>query len=407
MNLGDAKLKKKPETLISNLKKLDLRSYTIIIALLVIWGVLNLVTDGMFLTPRNMSNLFRQGSVVALIAIGMVLVIAAGQIDLSVGSLAGLTGAIVALTQVRWLPSLANTTGIAWVASGWPATIIALLLAIAFGMLLGAWQGLWIAYGRVPAFIITLGGLLIFRGSILGLTRGVNIAPLDPTLQLLGQAYLAPTLGAILGGLVVLLIVSFSFYSRINKRRYGFPVRSLWSDVLTTLILCATTILFVVGMNRFRGIPVPVIILLGLTVLFTFVTNRTQFGRYTYAIGGNIEAARLSGINIRRTMLWIYTVIGGLAGISGVVLTARLNVATANAGNLFELNAIAACVIGGTSLSGGEGSIPGAIIGSLIMASIDNGMSLMNVESFWQQIVKGLILMTAVLIDVNSKKARD
>ncbi len=407
VNLGDMKVREKPDTLISSLKKLNLRSYTMILALLVIWGILTIMTDGTFLTPRNMSNLFRQGSVVAFIAIGMVLVVAAGQIDLSVGSLAGLTGAIVALLQVRWLPSLAEATGMTWIASGWPSTIIAVLFAIVFGMLLGAWQGLWIAYGRVPAFIVTLGGLLIFRGSILGLTRGVNIAPLDPTLQLFGQAYLSPMVGAVLGGLAVVAILVFGYYSRMNKRKYGFPVRSLSHDVLIILVSCAATILFVVQMNRFRGIPVPVVILLCLTGLFTFIANRTQFGRHTFAIGGNIEAARLSGINIRRTMLWIYTVMGGLAGISGVVLTARLNVATANAGNLFELNAIAACVIGGTSLAGGEGSIPGAIIGSLIMASIDNGMSLMNVESFWQQIVKGFILMIAVLVDVNSRKVND
>lgn len=407
LNMGDAKVKKKSGLKLNSLAKIDFRSYTMIIALLALWIILSLLTDGAFLTPRNLSNLFRQGSVVAFIAIGMVLVIAAGQIDLSVGSLAGLAGAMAALAQVRWLPTIASRTGVEWIASGWPATIIAVFIAIGCGVILGGWQGLWIAYGRVPAFIVTLGGLLIFRGSILGLTRGVNIAPMDPTFQLLGQAYVPASLGAWLGAFAVALILLLSVYSRINKKRHGFPVRALWIQALVTVIICSVVVLFVVKMNQFRGIPVPVIMLLALAAVFTFVTNRTQFGRYTYAIGGNSEAARLSGINIKKNILWIFMVVGAMSGVSGAVLTARLNVATANAGNLFELNAIAACVIGGTSLVGGEGSIPGAMIGALIMASVDNGMSLMNVESFWQQIVKGLILMTAVLIDVNSRRTED
>lgn len=407
LHVEETKVKRRAGFLLDKLKTIDLRSYTMIVALVTLWIMLSLLSDGAFLTPRNISNLLRQGSVVAFIAVGMVLVIAAGQIDLSVGSLAGLTGALAAMTQVRWLPVLASKTGLTWLASGWPSTVIALIIAVVSGVILGGWQGAWIAYGKVPAFIVTLGGLLIFRGAILGMTRGVNIAPLDPTFQMLGQAYVSPQLSAWLGALVVLSILGISFYSRSNKRRYGFELGSVWKDVATTAVICSAVILFVYQLNKFRGIPVPVILLLIFVAIFTFITNRTQFGRYTYAIGGNIEAARLSGINIRKNMLLIFMVVGAMSGVSGAVLTARLNVATANAGNLFELNAIAACVIGGTSLAGGEGSIPGALIGALIMASIDNGMSLMNVESFWQQIAKGLILMLAVLVDVNSRKVRD
>jgi D-xylose transport system permease protein len=181
----------------------------------------------------------------------------------------------------------------------------------------------------------------------------------------------------------------------------------VWLEALATVGVCAMIIFFVTQMNSYRGIPVPVILLLALAGVFTFIATRTQFGRHVYAIGGNIEAARLSGINIRQSIFKIFMVVGAMAGVSGAVLSARLNVATANAGSQFELNAIAACVIGGTSLAGGEGSIPMALIGALIMASVDNGMSLMNVESFWQQIIKGLILATAVLIDVNSRKGQD
>lgn len=407
MNLKDAKVEKTPGLKLTNLVKIDLRSYTMIIALVALWIALSVLSDGAFLTPRNLSNLFRQGSVVAFIAVGMVLVIAAGQIDLSVGSLAGLAGAFAALAQVRWLPALASMTGLPWLATGWPSTILAVSLAIACGVILGGWQGLWIAYGKVPAFIVTLGGLLIFRGAILGLTRGVNIAPLDPTFQMLGQAYVDPKLGTMLGFLSVTAIVALRANAWINKKRHGFTTNALWLEGLLTAGISSVVILFVAKMNQFRGIPVPVVLLIVLAALFTFITSRTQFGRYIFAIGGNSQAARLSGINIKRNILWIFMVVGAMSGVSGAVLTARLNVATANAGNLFELNAIAACVIGGTSLVGGEGSIPGAMIGALIMASVDNGMSLLNVESFWQQIVKGLILMVAVLIDVNSRKSID
>ena len=385
----------------------DMRSYTIVLALVVLWIVLSLLSDGAFFTPRNLSNLFRQGSVVAFIAVGMVLVIAAGQIDLSAGSLAGLTGAIAALMQVRWLPALAQRTGWTALASGWPAAILAICAAVACGVALGAVQGVWVAYGKVPAFIVTLGGSLVFRGWLLGLTRGVNIAPMDPKFQLLGQAYLSTGLGTALGVIAVAAVIAYRIYSRINRQRYGLPVRPVWLEALATVGVCAMIIFFVTQMNSYRGIPVPVILLLALAGVFTFIATRTQFGRHVYAIGGNIEAARLSGINIRQSIFKIFMVVGGMAGVSGAVLSARLNVATANAGSQFELNAIAACVIGGTSLAGGEGSIPMALIGALIMASVDNGMSLMNVESFWQQIIKGLILATAVLIDVNSRKGQD
>ncbi|MGB4249868.1 MAG: sugar ABC transporter permease, partial [Limnochordia bacterium] len=202
-------------------------------------------------------------------------------------------------------------------------------------------------------------------------------------------------------------VIAYRIYSRINRQRYGLPVRPVWLEALATVGVCAMIIFFVTQMNSYRGIPVPVILLLALAGVFTFIATRTQFGRHVYAIGGNIEAARLSGINIRQSIFKIFMVMGAMAGVSGAVLSARLNVATANAGSQFELNAIAACVIGGTSLAGGEGSIPMALIGALIMASVDNGMSLMNVESFWQQIIKGLILATAVLIDVNSRKGQD
>lgn len=381
----------------------NLRAYTMVFALLAIWVTLAIATQGTFLEPRNLSNLFRQTAINGYLAIGMVFVITAGHIDLSVGALAGLTGAIAAMLQIKWLPALSAHVRVAWLQPGWPSTLIAVAAALIIGTMIGIWQGVWVAHGQVPAFIVTLGGLLVFRGSILGITKGINIGPMDPSFQSLGQAYLSHTAGIALAAVAVALIVWFTVASRRNKIKYGFPARPLWSEALLTAIYCVLVVGFVVIMHRYRGVPLPVIFLIIMAALCSFVFKRTQLGRYTCAIGGNLEAARLSGVNVRRVIVQIFALMGALSGIAGVILTARLNAATANAGNQFELNAIAACVIGGTSLQGGSGSIPGALLGALVMASIDNGLSMLNVEAFWQQIIKGLILMVAVLMDVKSR----
>lgn len=383
--------------------KENLRSYTMVLALLAIWFVLSLATDGTFINARNLSNLFRQTAINGYLAIGMVFIITAGHIDLSVGSLTGLAGAIAAMMQVRWLPALAEAWGWEWLQPGWPTTLIAIAAAVLVGLVAGLWQGIWVAYGKVPAFIVTLGGLLVFRGAILGITRGVNIGPMDVSFRNLGQSYLSTTTGIVLGAVAVVGIFVAMWMSRRNRGRYGLAVRPLWLDLLVAGIYSALTILFIVTMHRYRGVPTPVIFLIVIALICTFVFQRTRMGRYATAIGGNLEAARLSGLNVRKVTVQIFALMGVLAGIAGVILTARLNAATANAGNQFELNAIAACVIGGTSLAGGSGSIPGALLGALIMASVDNGLSLLNVEAFWQQIIKGLILMTAVLMDARTR----
>ncbi|HXL04992.1 MAG TPA: sugar ABC transporter permease [Bacillota bacterium] len=381
----------------------NLRAYTMVFALLAIWLVLAIATQGTFLEPRNLSNLFRQTAINGYLAIGMVFVITAGHIDLSVGAVAGLTGAIAAMLQVQWLPTLGAELGVAWLQAGWPSTIISIVAALIVGTIIGIWQGAWVAYGQVPAFIVTLGGLLIFRGAILGITKGINIGPMNPTFQGLGQAYLSHTTGIALAIASVALIIVYTIMSSRNKLKYDFPVKPLWTEVVLIVLYSGLVIGFVIIMNRYRGVPIPVVLLIVIAVICSFIFNRTQLGRYTCAIGGNLEAARLSGLNVRRVMVQIFALMGILGAIAGIVLTARLNAATANAGNQFELNAIASCVIGGTSLQGGSGSIPGALLGALVMASIDNGLSMLNVQAFWQQIIKGLILMVAVLIDVKSR----
>lgn len=385
----------------------DLRAYTMVFALLAIWFVLSLATDGTFTDARNLSNLFRQTAINAYLAIGMVFVITAGHIDLSVGSVTGLAGAIAAMMQVRWLPALGVAWGVEWLQPGWPTTLIAAGAAIVIGLLIGIWQGVWVAYGRVPAFIVTLGGLLIFRGTILGITKGVNIGPMHQSFRDLGQAYLSTTTGIILAVVAVIAIFASSFVSRRNRLKHGLPVRAQWIDLSVAAVYSAIAVAFVVVMHQYRGIPQPVIFLIIVALICAFVFSRTRMGRYAVAIGGNLEAARLSGLNVRKVTVQIFALMGALAGLAGVILTARLNAATANAGNQFELNAIAAAVIGGTSLAGGKGSIAGALLGALIMASVDNGLSMLNVQAFWQQIIKGLILMTAVLLDARTRARGD
>uniref|UniRef100_UPI00406C5BEB sugar ABC transporter permease n=1 Tax=Sporosarcina sp. FSL K6-2383 TaxID=2921556 RepID=UPI00406C5BEB len=368
--------------------KLDMQAYTLIIALVLIAVLFGFFTGGEFLSSRNISNLFSQMSVIAVLAIGMTLVIVAGHIDLSVGSLVGLTGGVAAILHV-WYE---------W------NTFTVVVAAIAVGALFGVWQGWWVAYRAVPAFIVTLGGMLIFRGILIGLSKGQTIAPMNDSFKAISNSYFPFTLGYILALASIGLLIVWTVRNRSKRKGLDLLLPAGFIDygkigVYSFFILLATYML-----NRYQGIPTPILIVILLAAIFIFISNKTSFGRYVYAIGGNPEAAALSGINIKRNTLWVFISMGALSGVAGVILTSRLNAATVNAGNMYELDAIAACVIGGTSLMGGKGKVVGALIGALIMASIDNGMSMMNIETFWQYIVKGLILIIAVWIDIASKK---
>lgn len=382
--LGQAKGKQK-----MNWFKIDVRAYTMIAALLSIWVLFSLLHER-FLSATNLSNLFLQMSATAILAIGMVLVIVAGHIDLSVGSLVGLTGGIAAMLNVWY---------------DW-STIPVIIVTVAIGAAIGFIQGWIIAYRAVPAFIVTLGGMLMFRGILFGTTGSVTIAPLSPSLKSVGQAYIADMIGWIIG-IVALLIAAYLVLRKRNSRtRYGFDVEPLAVSILRMVVTGTFILGFAYLMNSYKGIPVPFIMVVVLALVFTFITKNTTFGRQVYAIGGNPEAARLSGINIKRRVLTVFILCNTLAAIAALVLTARLNAATMSSGQNAELDAIAACVIGGTSLMGGAGTIVGAVIGALVMASLDNGMSLMNMESFWQYIVKGGILVLAVYVDIYSRQRK-
>ncbi|RXZ84011.1 sugar ABC transporter permease [Paenibacillaceae bacterium] len=369
--------------------KMDVRAYAMIGALVVIWILFSLLNDN-FITARNLSNLFLQMSVTSVLAIGMVLVIVSGGIDLSVGSIVGLTGGVAAILNVWY---------------DWN-TIPVLVVVVALGALIGLIQGWWVAYRAVPAFIVTLGGMLIFRGLLLGISGSQTVSSLSPSFKAIGTAYVMPSIGLILALVAFAITVFMMMRRRSSRKKYGFEVEAAPVHTVKVLFYGLLILSFVILMNQYQGIPVPFVFVIFLAVVFTFITRNTVFGRHVYAIGGNKEAAKLSGIPIKRRMLLVFVLCNTLAAIAGLILTARLNAATMNAGTMYELDAIAACVIGGTSLMGGAGTIVGALIGALVMASLDNGMSIMNLDSYWQFIVKGSILILAVWFDYYSRKKK-
>jgi len=364
------------------------RRLTMLIALISIWIIFWVLTQGIFISPRNLSNLFLQTSSVAIIAIGMTLIIITRNIDLSVGSVAALAGAIAAFMQVQCHMS----------------TPAALSAALIVGLAIGAWHGFWIAYRMVPAFIVTLASMMIFRGLVLGVTQGATIAPLSDSFKVIGQGYADPKISLIIGVVVVILFVVSSFFKREKRKKYGFSVPKIWFDLIKVVFIAGAILGFFAIMVMNRGVPYAVLLMLALTIFFNFMSRNTVFGRQLYAIGGNPDAAALSGVNIKKRVMMLYVIFGALTAVSGVVMTSRLNAATTSAGQGMELDVIAASVIGGTSLMGGEGTIFGAVIGALIMASLDNGMSLLDTNITYQYIIKGMILLFAVWVDIATRR---
>ncbi|SNS62971.1 xylose ABC transporter membrane protein [Anaerovirgula multivorans] len=373
-----------------NKTKFDAKMYTMIIALISIWVIFAIATKGNFLTARNISNLIRQMSTTGVLAIGMVFVIISGEIDLSVGSLLGLLGGIAAILNV-WFELNA---------------FIVIIITLLIGAIFGLWNGYWVAYKKVPSFIVTLAGMLVFRGLLIGISKGLTIAPLSSGLRAVGQLYLPIAMGYLIAAAVICGSIFMMLRVRKSQIEHGLEVPSMKKEVAKMVGIAALVIVFTVVLNSYRGIPLPVFIMLVLGGVFGCISLSTVFGRRIYAIGGNIEAAKLSGINVSKTKLIIYVVNGMLVAVAGILLTSRLNAASVSAGTNAELDAIAACVIGGTSMMGGAGSVGGALVGALVMASIDNGMSILNTPPFWQFIVKGMILLIAVWVDISSKNKK-
>ncbi|KGQ33868.1 sugar ABC transporter permease [Gallibacterium anatis] len=371
-----------------NLKSINLQVYIMLIAIIVIMLFFSFATDGAYLSARNISNLLRQTSITGILAIGMLFVIIAAEIDLSVGSLMGLLGGFAAITNVWW---------------GWPLPVT-ILATLILGLIFGVWNGYWVAYQRVPSFIVTLAGLLAFRGILVGMTNGSTVSPTSQSMNLIGQAYIPDIFGLTIGGLAVLAFILWNSRQRHARQKLQLPVPALSKDVLTYAALAVLLLGSIYLLNDYRGIPFPVLLLAILAVIGYFISKKTAFGRYIYAIGGNIDAARLSGIKVEKIKLAIFAINGLMVAIAGLILSARLGAGSPSAGQNAELDAIAACVIGGASLAGGVGSIFGVIIGALIIAALDNGMSMLDVPTFWQYIVKGGILLLAVWVDSISKK---
>lgn len=342
--------------------------------------------DESFFTPRNLTNLARQTTIVGIIAVGMTLVIIINGIDLSVGSIVGLAAIVVTMLMQAGV-------------NPWVAIMITLFLT---GVLIGIWNGFWIAHYNIPPFIITLGMMTIARGVALTLSDGGSVPVTDPIFAEIGGGFLSITISMI----VVLVILGFVFFSQFRelkqKQQYGVAIRR--QDVITTTIVTLLTGGLTLYAFTYRGIPYPVVIFAIIAFIGTFVLQNTKFGRRIYAMGGNEEAARLSGINIYRMKIGIYCIITSLSALAGIILASRLNGASPNLGNMFELDAISAVIIGGTSFSGGVGTIIGTVIGAFIISVLNNGMSLLEVPTFYQLIIKGLIIILAVWFDVLSKK---
>jgi D-xylose transport system permease protein len=386
--------------------EIDTRLLAMAAALVVIWVGIDLLTAGIFLTARNLWNLSVQTSVVGIMATGMVLVIVARHIDLSVGSVLGFVGMVMAVLQVEILP-----IGTSW---NW---LVSLVAGLAMGAAIGAFQGWWVAYRAVPAFIVTLGGLLIFRGLAWWITEGRTVAPMDPNFQLLGGG-LDGSIGEfwswVVGALFIAAVVVKTIRTRQRRNRYNFPVRPLWAEALILVVSVGLIVAFVQVMNSYyrprtqipQGIPIPVLILIVVAVAMSALTKVTKFGRYVFAIGGNPEAAELGGINVRKVTVLIFVLMGVLSAIAGAIQTARLNAGLNSTGSLLELSVIAAAVIGGTSLSGGVGTIAGAILGALIMQSLQSGMILLNISTPMQPVVIGLVLISAVWLDTVYQRRR-
>ncbi|HYV03594.1 MAG TPA: sugar ABC transporter permease [Blastocatellia bacterium] len=369
-----------------------LRAYTMVIALVVVWVFFQYATGGIFLEARNFSNLMRQTAVTGVLSIGMLMVIITGQIDLSIGSVVGLAGGVAAAAASQ-----------AWL--GW-GLVPSLAVAVGVGVLIGAAQGALVAYANIPAFIVTLGGLLVWRGVIKGVSKGNTIPVELPGFKAIGQCYLHPIAGYAMAVVIVAAIVLLTVRRNRARQRYGMAGQSTLLVAVKVLAPSIAVLAFTYALNSYTGVPAPVTILVVVALLGAFITRNTPFGRYLYAIGGNADAARLSGINIRRHVLAVFCIMGALAGVAAIIYTARVGSASPDAGVLLELDAIAACVIGGASLMGGRGTVFGACIGALFMASLDNGMSLKNLPDFTQDIIKGAILVGAVGLDMLGRRTR-
>ncbi|WP_353861912.1 multiple monosaccharide ABC transporter permease [Azospirillum formosense] len=389
-----------PRVSMGRFVKAHMREYGMLLSLVAIVLFFQYMTDGTLLQPLNLTNLVLQNSYIVIMALGMLLVIVAGHIDLSVGSVVALIGALAATLMVRLHLDFVTTT----------------LLCLLAGAAIGAVQGFWVAYLRIPSFIVTLAGMLVFRGLCLILLAGQSVGPFPVEFQRLSSGFIPDFLALdafnlgkfhltslLLCGAVAAALVAMNTMARLRRQSVAIEQEPLPLFVAKNVALAA--VLLYVGqlMASYRGLPNVLIIMSVLIALYSFVTRNTTVGRRVYALGGNEKAARLSGIDTRRLSFYTFVNMGVLAALAGLIFAARLNTATPKAGVSFELDVIAACFIGGASASGGVGRVTGAVIGAFIMGVMNNGMSILGIGIDWQQVIKGMVLLAAVTIDVYNK----
>ena len=373
-----------------------MREYGLLIALIAIMVFFQVVTDGTLLRPVNITNLVLQNSYIVIMALGMLIVIVGGNIDLSVGSVMGFVGALAAVMIVNWDMSV-------------PVTMIACLLA---GTVIGAAQGYWVAYWGIPSFIVTLAGMLVFKGLTLWLLAGQSVGPFPAQFRLIASGFVPDLLGSgkpnifslVAGVAVAALLLWLAVRGRARQQAAGAETEPFAFFAARNALIFVALVYMSWLMADFRGLPNVFIVMALLIAVYSFLTSRTTFGRRIYAIGGNEKAASLSGINSRRLTFLTFANMGMLAALAGIVFAARLNTATPKAGVAFELDVIAAGFIGGASMSGGVGTVVGAVIGAFIMGVMNNGMSILGIGIDWQQVIKGLVLLCAVIFDVMNKR---
>jgi len=373
----------------------NIREYGMLIALIAVMIFFQIRTDGILMKPVNITNLVLQNSYVIIMALGMLLIIVSGWIDLSVGSVAAFVGAIAGVMMVKW----------GW---NWALTI---LLCLIVGGVIGAWQGYWVAYVKIPAFIVTLAGMLIFRGLTLVMVRGEAIGPFPVQFGRMSTGFIPDFFKMegfhlttiVIGVIISILLIWSDLRTRRNQLKYGFEVTPFYFFVAKQVLITVAIMGFCYLMASYKGIPNVLVIMFPFVAAYAFLTNQTVIGRRIFAMGGNEKAARLSGVNTPRLLFLTFVNMGVLAALAGMIVAARLNSATPNAGEGFELDVIAACFIGGASASGGIGTIIGAVVGAFFIGVMNNGMSILGVGIDWQQAIKGFVLLIAVFFDVYNK----
>ncbi|MCA2000961.1 MAG: sugar ABC transporter permease [Chloroflexi bacterium] len=375
--------------------KNNVRDYGMLIALIAIMAFFQYATKGILFKPVNITNLVLQNSYIIIMALGMLLIIVAGWIDLSVGSVAAFVGAIAAVLMVKY--------DFHWG--------LAILISLVIGALIGAFQGYWVAYVKIPAFIVTLAGMLIFRGLTLVILQGEAVGPFPVPFQRLSSGFIPDffhyegfhVTTIVIGVLLSILLVVLDWRGRRNQQKYGFEVTPLYFFIAKNLLITGAVMGLCYLMASYKGLPNVLVILFLLITAYAFLTSQTVIGRRIYAMGGNEKAARLSGVNTPRLLFGTFVNMGVLAALAGMIVTARLNTATPKAGQGFELDVIAACFIGGASASGGIGKVVGAVVGAFLIGVMNNGMSILGIGIDWQQAIKGLVLLLAVFFDVYNK----